>query len=321
MVLTAAAIWIGVTDSDWPKAIRSSACSVHSAGSGRMPGDSASRPDVGAPAETERVEVGAQLALLEPVGGQHGADVGGLGQDAGQREPDLAVLEVVVDDPVLAGQAARHGELRARGHPAGVDQRGEGEHLLDRAGLVGQVDRPGPAVLGRVVGRVGRVERRVVGVGEDLAGPRVHDHRDPGVAAGLAHRVAQDPLGVPLQVAVDGRGEVRAVDGLGGLVGAQRDPVAAADLVAGRAVLAGEVPVEDLLQAAERLVGAHEPDQVGGHVVGRVGADRVAPGGQALDAAGLGLGDARRWRASTAPGGRRTRTGCPWSRSRARVSM
>ena len=190
-----------------------------------------------------------------------------------------------------AGQAARDLEPRPRRHPARVDQRGEREHLLHGAGLVGQVDRPRAAVLGRVAGRIGGVERRVVGVGEDLAGPGVHDHRDPGVAAGLAHGVAQHPLGVPLEVAVDRGVQVRAVDGLDGLVGAERDPVAAADLVAGFAVLAREVLVEDLLQPAERLVGAHEPDQVRRHVVRRVVAHRVTLGPQALDPAGVGLGD------------------------------
>ena len=79
----------------------------------------------------------------------------------------------------------------------------------------------------------------------------------------------------------------------------QRDPVAAADLVAGRPVGAGELRVEGALEPGERLVGAHEADEVGRDVVGRVVADRVAPRVEALEAELLGVlddlgGDGRR---------------------------
>ena len=66
--------------------------------------------------------------------------------------------------------------------------------------------------------------------------------------------------------------------GFGHGVLAERDPVAAADLVARRAVGAGELLVEGALEAGQRLVGADEADQVGRHVVGRVVAQRVALG-------------------------------------------
>ena len=66
--------------------------------------------------------------------------------------------------------------------------------------------------------------------------------------------------------------------GVGHGVLAERDPVAAADLVAGRAVGAGELLVEGALEAGQRLVGADEADQVGRDVAGRVVAQRVARG-------------------------------------------
>jgi hypothetical protein len=65
---------------------------------------------------------------------------------------------------------------------------------------------------------------------------------------------------------------------------AQRDAVAVADLVAGLAGGPRELLVEGALEATERLVGAHEADQVGGDVVGRVVADRVLAQRDALEA-------------------------------------
>ena len=97
-------------------------------------------------AEAELGEVGTQLARRELVGGQHGADVGRLGQDAGQGQLDQPVLPVVVDDAVLTLPAGRGPAILVRAvDPAGVDQRGQREHLLHRAGLVGQVERAGAA--------------------------------------------------------------------------------------------------------------------------------------------------------------------------------
>ena len=104
MVLTAAAICTALTESDWPKAMRSSVWLVHSEPEGRMPGLSAQHADPGALPEAEAGEVVAQLAVGELVRGQHGADVGGLREHAGQRQPDRAVVEPVADRAVLAVQ-------------------------------------------------------------------------------------------------------------------------------------------------------------------------------------------------------------------------
>ena len=83
-------------------------------------------------------------------------------------------------------------------------------------------------------------------------------------------------LGEPLEVAVDGGAQRRTV--LGGLERAlaQRDPhaLAGVGLPRGLAVDTGQLLVEGALEAAERLVGAHVADQVGGHVAGGV-VDRI----------------------------------------------
>ena len=232
-------------------------------------------PDVGLSTEAELREVVAQLAGLEVARRQHRADVGRLREHAGERQAQDAVAEPVVDDAVAARQGRRHRHAGACRGLAGVDERAEGEHLLDGARLVDVGHRPGHAVLG--VGRLGRagVERRVVGQGEDLAGLGVHHDREAGVGAGVLDRLPQDPLRVPLEVEVDGGLEVLAVHRrLDGRV-AERDPVAVADRVALRAVGAGQLLVEVALEAGERLVGADEAHQVGAHVAGRIVADRV----------------------------------------------
>ena len=109
-----------------------------------------------------------------------------------------------------------------------------------------------------------------------------------------------DPLGVPLQVSVDGGEQVRAVDRRDHGVLPQREPVAAPDLVARRPVGAVQLGVEGALEAGQRLLGPHRPDQVGRDVLGRVLPHRVAPGADALEprlvhgrhhVAGQGRGD------------------------------
>ena len=247
---------------------------------------------VGLLAEAELGEVLAQLTGLEVAARQHRADVGGLRDDAGQGHVEGVVAEPVVDDPVAADQAGRHDDARLVGGLARVDEGTEGEHLLDRAGLVHVGHGAGDQVaLGLRGPRVAGVVRRVVGEGEHLAGLGVEDHREGRVGPGVLARLAQHALDVPLEVEVDGGVEVLAVDGRldGGL--AERDPVADADGVALRAVVPGQQAVEVPLEAGQGLVGAHEADQVGRHVAGRVVADRVVPGVQAVEAGLLGGGD------------------------------
>ena len=72
----------------------------------------------------------------------------------------------------------------------------------------------------------------------------VHHDREAGVAPGAEHRLAEHPLGVPLQVLVDRRVQVGAVVGRVDRAVAERDPVAGSDLVGLRAVGAGELLVE-----------------------------------------------------------------------------
>ena len=72
MVLTAAAICMAFTESDWPNAIRSRSGSFQMLGSGRMPRDSAPRPTlVGWPrpnlARYERSSPGANLSEASTV--------------------------------------------------------------------------------------------------------------------------------------------------------------------------------------------------------------------------------------------------------------
>ena len=71
----------------------------------------------------------------------------------------------------------------------------------------------------------------------------------PDSAVADCTAVAQHALAVPLHVAVDGQLQVLAVDRLDLAVLAERDPVAAADLVGLLAVLAGEQLVEGQLEA------------------------------------------------------------------------
>ena len=230
-----------------------------------------------------------------------------------------AVAEPVVDRRGPGGAARRAPAILVRGGDlAGVDERAEREHLLDRAGLVDVGhERAGPSVLDRR-GAAGR--RRRTSGRRPARGPR---------RSGVSMTTAK-PESPPASSTVwrstrwvyhcRSRSMVvcRSWPSTAGLIGvvAERDPVAGADLVASRS---RRCPTSGLskvaLEAAERLVGAQEADQVGGDVVGRVVAHRVAAGGEPFEAAVLGLARARRWPASTGRGGRCTRTGCPSSRS------
>ena len=91
-----------------------------------------------------------------------------------------------------------------------------------------------------------------VGQGEHLARLGVHDDREAESPRASSTVWRSTPLGVPLEVEVDGGVQVLAVDRRldGGL--AERDPVADADGVALRAVGAREQAVEVALEAGQR---------------------------------------------------------------------
>ena len=203
------------------------------------------------------------------------------------------MVEPVADDAVLPRQAARHLEALAGGGLAGVDERGGREHLLHRAGLVGVVHRPRAEVLLVGLRRLVGVEGGHVGQGEDLTGAGVHHDGAAARGAVLLDRLGEHLLGEPLEVAVDGGAQRRAV--LRGLQGAlaQRDAYALArgGLPGGLAVDTGELLVEGALEAAERLVGAHVAEQVGRDVARRVVADRVVLQADAGEAGRVDLGE------------------------------
>ena len=247
--------------------------------------------DVGALAEPELREVPAQLAGAEPVGGPHGADVGGLGEDAGEGELKPAVPETVADHAAVAPELRRHHDPGSRGDLARIDEGAQRERLLDRPRLEDVAHRPRAHVLLGELQRVGGVEGRVVGERHDLAGLGVHDHREPGVGAGILDGLPQHPLGVPLQVEVEGGAEVGPVGRRDDRALPERDPVAPSDGEAFGAVLAGQLGVEGPLEATERLVGADEADHVRGDVPGGVVTHRVLPGLEPFVARLLGLLD------------------------------
>ncbi len=139
--------------------------------------------------------------------------------------------------------------------------------------------------------RVAGVEGRVVGQRQHLTGPGVQDDRESGFGASVLDRLAQHPLGVPLEIHVEGGVEILAVDRLHDGVLPQRDPVATADLVARGAVGTGEQPVEGALETCERDIGPDEPDEIGGDVLGRVVTQRVTSGAEPREAALLGVVD------------------------------
>ena len=198
---------------------------------------------------------------------------------AGQGQPDLAVVEPVADDAVLAGQARRHLDLLAREGLAGVDQRRHGEHLLHRAGLVDVAQRARAEVvlvgLERLVGVEGRARR-------PARGPR-RCGCPCTIAAPLSARYSCDGLGEhllgePLEVAVDGGAQRRAV--LRRLRACSRaagcgTPLPELDCQ----VASPSMPASCLSKVRSKPPSGSsvpmKPMQVGGHVTGRVVADRV----------------------------------------------
>ncbi len=79
------------------------------------PGDSPRTPMSVRWPRPKVVQVADELERRERVGGEHGADVGRLGDDAGQRELDVAVVEPVADDAVLARAATAGPGASCRG--------------------------------------------------------------------------------------------------------------------------------------------------------------------------------------------------------------
>ena len=109
MVLIAAAICTALTDSDWPKAIRSLRSGwSRRLSSGRMPWLSPRTPMSVRWPSPNAVEVAAQLAAAELVGGAHRADVGGLREHAGQGQPERPWSNQSPIDAAVAAQLGRH---------------------------------------------------------------------------------------------------------------------------------------------------------------------------------------------------------------------
>jgi hypothetical protein len=187
------------------------------------------------------------------------------------------VLGVVADHLAAGGLDLRWDRQLGVGlHQPGVEQRCDREHLLHRAGLVDVAERPGRQRLGVALGHVVRVVRGIVGQGEQLAGDAVEHDRHSTDTTGVLDGLAQHPLDVPLQVPVDGERQVLAVDRLRDAVVPQRHPVAATDVVGGRAVGAAQQGVEPVLDAGDRLVlGVDVAEDVRRDVLGGIAAHRV----------------------------------------------
>ncbi len=143
----------------------------------------------------------------------------------------------------------------------------------------------------------------------------------PDVGLGGLDGRAQHPLAVPLHVAVDGQPEVLAVDRLDLAVVAERDPVAAADLVGLLAVLAGQQLVEAPLEPARDLGGRRPGSRSGWPRRRRPGRCAAGRGGcRRRRSRASSARPSRSRRASRGSAGRRRRTGScrsSWSACRA----
>ena len=176
------------------------------------------------------VEVAPQLAAAELVGGQTVPMFEDLRDDAGHGQPEQAVVEPVADRPAPSRRSSGGTRTRVRGVTLPASSRALTVSAFStEPGSKTSLMAREPRSSLREAQRVAGVEGGVVGEGQDLAGLGVHDHGEAGVGAGVLDGLAQDALGVPLQVEVDRGLQVLAVDRLDDGALAERDPVAAAD--------------------------------------------------------------------------------------------
>ena len=177
------------------------------------------------------------------------------------------------DRLVLEGGRDRH-DLGGR---AGLED--VADRLVDEAAL-------GPADVVGVEGRVGRQR-------EDLAGLGVHDDRRARLRTHLGHPLGQGVLGVPLDVGVDGEGDVLAVDRPDAALASAGDLGAVRRLLEHRvAGLALEGLVHHRLEATTGLAVVRDvADERGGGRALRVDALGHRLGGVLVDAGDAELGD------------------------------
>src|SRR5262245_33676972 len=155
--------------------------------------------------EAESLHIAAQTLGADPETDLDRADVARLDDDVSERKDAVVIASILAYDV---------GRSEAQLTRVGVDERRGRHHVLfERGG--GRDDFEGRTwlveILDGTIAPVGlvefavdvRIERRLIGHREDLAGVRAQDDGAPAGGAILEHALVQLPFGYVLQVLVD----------------------------------------------------------------------------------------------------------------------
>ncbi len=284
---------MAVTEMPWPNATVAFLVPLHVSDGGQEAAGLARVARAGLGPQPELVEVGLQRLGLQRLADQDRPDVAGLRERAGHGAVEGGVLVAVLEVRVVARQPVGDDD-RGRGRDGALlERRGHRHDLRGRPGLEHVRERQ-VAQLGALLADVGvGVEGRVGGDGEQVAVPDVLDDHGAGRRLGLLDALGQGVLRVPLQVRVDGEGDVVAVDRRLQRPLPHRDGCAVEPLLEGLpAGGALEVLLHHELDAAAGLLGSgHVADEGGGRRALRVGALRAGRLAVAGDTGDAQLGD------------------------------
>ena len=167
----------------------------------------------------------------------------------------IAALVGIGDGIVAHLDARRHLKRRTRSHDAQVEAGARHERLKNRAGLVGVGDQAQVHILGLGVFQIGLVVSRIRAGCQDLACRRIGDQRRAVLGLSLLNCLCQGILGRTLDIDVERRHDINAVDRSHLFIGTARDIAAVPRALAyERTVRAGQKLVVLLFETRQAVV-------------------------------------------------------------------
>ena len=174
--------------------------------------------------DTPLVHIGGKIICTDLASHQDKAHIGRTAHHLAHVHGHGVVALIGVGNGVVANlNARRHLKRRARTHGTQVEAGTGHERLKDRAGLVGIGNQTQVHVLGLGVFQIGLVICRIRACRQNLARRGIGDQGRAVLGLGLFDRLGQGVLGGTLDIDIERRHDVHAVNRRHLLIGAARD--------------------------------------------------------------------------------------------------